>query len=437
MRTLSTSKIYKISAIISYIIGYIYLKYVMWTSVFGSYHQKAWMLVFPILFIAWTEGFAYLLGNTYQKLKEQGKTIVEPIILIICILLQSVSITVWGLHNDWELYQVAIWHFTIIYYVISRMGILAAGRSGIFFLIDSLSGVVVVPIANILLRAQKLFDREGKAPKPESTQKKIGKNDIGIIITSVVVALFVCGFAISQLVSVSQTFAEIGDGFCEAMYSLFSLVSFEYFIENFLIFFIFSIPVGCWLFALVAGSMQKERPLSSDKELENATREYHSLPSYSAYIIIGSVCVLYGIFFISAFIDLLNGNIATTAHEASEYAVGSFWQLIKVVVLNLAIMFASCFFSKKALWVEKSTRILATVLFVFAIAFAVFAALNLAVYIGGYGFTPRRILSSWVVVNIITWCVLILIRLYKKISAAQIGILFAAVSFSVVVCGCF
>ena len=104
----------------------------------------------------------------------------------------------------------------------------------------------------------------------------------------------------------------------------------------------------------------------------------------------------------------------------------------------MAVMFASCFFSKKALWTEKGTRILSTVLFVFALAFALLAAWNLVgVYIAVYGITPRRILSSWVVVNIITWCVLILVRLYKKIPAAQIGVMFAAVSFSFVVCGNF
>uniref|UniRef100_UPI0025E1C1F8 DUF4153 domain-containing protein n=1 Tax=Butyrivibrio sp. TaxID=28121 RepID=UPI0025E1C1F8 len=106
--------------------------------------------------------------------------------------------------------------------------------------------------------------------------------------------------------------------------------------------------------------------------------------------------------------------------------------------LNMAIMFASCFVSKKALWEQKSTRILATILFVFALVFALLAAWNLiGIYIAVYGLTPRRILSSWVVVNVIVWCVLILIRLYKKISAAQIGILFAACSFSLVVCACF
>lgn len=438
MKTLSESNIYKISAIISYIIGYIYIKYVVVIDVFGAYEHSFWMIAFSILFILWTEGFAYLLGNTYEKLKETGKSVIEPIILIVCILLQAVAISVWKLHEDWQLYQVFIWHGTIIYYVISRMGILAAGRSGMFFPIDCFSGAVIVPLSNFILRAKKILAKENKTAEETPSKKRFEKKDIGIIITSVFVALIVCSIAISQLVSVSSTFAGLGEGFDRVITGILSADSIEYFFSHIFIYVILSIPFGCWLFALVAGSMQKELQVPTDKQLEEETKSFHSLPSYSAYIIIGSVCALYAIFFVSAFVDILNGNFALTAQEACSDAVGSFWQLIKVVVLNMAVMFASCFFSKKALWTEKGTRILSTVLFVFALAFALLAAWNLVgVYIAVYGITPRRILSSWVVINIITWCVLILVRLYKKIPAAQIGIMFAAVSFSLVVCGNF
>ena len=101
--------------------------------------------------------------------------------------------------------------------------------------------------------------------------------------------------------------------------------------------------------------------------------------------------------------------------------------------MNFAVIAGSCIFSKKALWEEKGTRILATILFIFAFGFALMAAFNLmGVYVGYYGWTPRRILSSWVVMNVIAWCILLIIRFYKKIPAAQIGIILAAVSFSVI-----
>lgn len=445
MKTLSEAKIYKIFAIISFVIGYFYLKYVLINDFFeGNYigHEyiKWHVPFFAVLFIAFTEGLAYLMGKTYAKLKEAGKSVIEPAILMGCIIIQSIAACIYGLHDDWWFYQFCIWHFTIIYYVLSRMGVLIAGRSGIFFPIDAFRGMVVIPFSNFILRASKLFARTNLKSEKSIVKKRLSKADIGIIVTSIIIALIVCGYAFSQLAGVSETFAALGDGITNFMVNIISIDTvidlISAFFDDFFWYFLFSIPVGCWLYGLVAGSLGIQNDRCTDDSLENAS--CNRLPSYSAYIIIGSVCVLYAIFFISAFIDLINGNIATTAHEASEYAVGSFWQLIRVVGLNMAIMFASCFFSKKALWVERGTRILATVLFVFALCFALFAAWNLVgVYIAVYGITPRRILSSWVVVNVITWCILILIRLYKKVPAAQIGILFAVVTFSLTVCGNF
>jgi len=438
MRTLSASKVYKIAAIIGYVIGYIYLKYVLCSDLFGIFPGSIWILAFSVLFIVWTEGFAYLTGNTYKKLYENGKSYAEPVIFIVCILLQAIAITAWGLHEDWEIYQVPIWHFTIMYYVICRMGLLAAGRSGIFFVIDSIKAVASIPISNFLLIFIKLFEKDADASIKEEPERQRNKVEIKYVVVSVIIAVIVCLIAFSQLVSVSETFAGIGGGINAFIRNILSAGSVEYFFTEILPYVVLAVPFSCWIYGLVAGSIQTENKFMSDKEIEDETRHYHILPSYSTYIIIGSVCVLYGIFCISALVDVLNGNMAATAHEASVGAVGSFWQLIKVVVLNMAIMFASCFVSKKALWEQKSTRILATILFVFALVFALLAAWNLiGIYIVVYGLTPRRILSSWVVVNVIVWCVLILIRLYKKISAAQIGILFAACSFSLVVCACF
>ncbi|MBQ3794331.1 MAG: DUF4173 domain-containing protein, partial [Lachnospiraceae bacterium] len=116
----------------------------------------------------------------------------------------------------------------------------------------------------------------------------------------------------------------------------------------------------------------------------------------------------------------------------------SFWALIRIVLLNFAVAGGSCVVSRRALWENRKTRIITTVLFGFATAFALLAAWNLCgVYIAKFGLTPRRILSSWVVGNVLLWCILMLIRLYKRIPAARIGIITAAISYSIVVLGNF
>lgn len=448
-KVIEHKKAYRVAAFISYIFGFLYIRTILW-NIFDTPTVDKWAyLLFGALFVAGTEVFARFSGFGYDKLREKKNSVAEPIIYIACVLLQSAAITIWDYHKDWDFYQFMLWHFTIIYYVLARCGALAAGRSGILFLFDCLQGLVVIPWSNIILRTQSIWKRGDMAepgepkPKVQREKKKINYGTIATILVSVVIALVVCAIAFGQLIEISETFRSLGDWivkafdrFVDAVIAFFGKEFWEKFSENFWIF-VWSVPVSCWLFGLVAGCLKERKPPCSDKQFEENNKGCHKLPAYSAYIIIGSVCVLYAIFFGTALYDFINhkGLFAETAHEASVRAVGSFWSLIRVVILNFSIIGGSCLFSKKALWEEKKTRTLATVLLVFALAFAVLAACNLCgVYIAIFGLTPRRLLSSWVVGNVIVWCILMITRLYKKIPAAQLGIILAAVSFSVIVC---
>ena len=109
-----------------------------------------------------------------------------------------------------------------------------------------------------------------------------------------------------------------------------------------------------------------------------------------------------------------------------------FWQLVRVVSLNFALLLASCLFSRIPLWEDRRTRGLITVQFVCSLLFGLLAFWKLFVlYLGTYGATPRRILSGWMVIMLLLWTVLALIRFYRRIPAARISVLAAAASFSV------
>ncbi|WP_029231516.1 DUF4153 domain-containing protein [Butyrivibrio sp. VCB2006] len=435
--------VFRWAAIISYVIGFIYIKYMAWGAgvcdvPFLQNRYGIRMLGFAVIFLICTEIFANKVGVTYQSIAEKKNSMYEPIIFVGCIILQSIGLALWNFHDDWEFYQIFLWHFTIIYYVLARTGSLAAGRSGILFIVDCFQGFIAIPITNIFLRIIAIFKRE---EKPEDAydvapKKKNFAKTVFTIVISVFIAFCVCLYAFVQLSEASETFRKVGEKFLEALDEFFTQKFWDYTVEN-IIYIIASIPVSWFLFSLVGGALNKSMPFITEESFEKETKGCHQLPAYSAYIVIGSVCFLYTLFLGTSIYDFINhkGLFAATAHEASVRAVGSFWSLIRVVLLNFAILAGSCFLSKKALWEEKATRILATVLFVFALGFAILAACNLmGVYIAIFGITPKRILSSWVVMNVIVWCFLMIIRFYKKIPAAQIGIILAAVSFSIVVC---
>lgn len=439
-RTLSAAQkdIFKWAAVISYIIGFIYVKYGIENSGIIFRFPYLGRLIFAIAFIAGTEVFASKIGLTYGSLKEKKKTIIEPVIYAMCIVLQSIAYALWGTHEDWSFYQFVLWHFSFVYYVLARTGTLAAGRSGLMFIIDSFQGFITVPFSNIFLRINALL-KKGEMDdeiyeSDDPAKKKINKATVITLLVSLVIAAIVCLYAVYELTFASETFEALGDKLFDYLDYFLRQNFWEYIWENFVML-IVSIPVGAYLFGLVGGSIFRDKPYYKIKDFEEDTKSYHLLPAYSAYIVIGSVCFVYALFLGASINDFIahKGLFAQSAPEACQRALNSFWSLIRVVLMNFAVIACSCIFSKKALWDEKGTRVLATILFIFAFGFAIMAAFNLmGVYVGYYGWTPRRILSSWVVMNVIAWCILLIIRFYKKIPAAQIGIILAAVSFSII-----
>ena len=437
--------IFRIAAVISYIIGFFYFKYVFgtigWDPTVFTNNKGLPYLIFGIVFVIGCEAFAHFTGTTYEYLREKNRSVMEAVIFMVCVLVQSVALCLWGFREDWVActFQVFMWHATIIYYVLARCGVLSAGRSGILFPIDCLQGFIVVPFGNFALRLETIFRRGDMKEDPEEKEIKAPKFKItarGVItvLLSLFIALIVCIFAFTQLAEVSETFEGLSDSISDTFSKIFGEGFWNWFSDN-LFTLIISLPFGCFLFGLVAGALKSKKPEIPEAFFNSCTKGLHQLPDYSAYIIIGSISFLYLVFFGTALYDFINnqGLFAATAHEASTRAVASFWSLIRVILLNFAIMFGSCIFSRDALWEKKGTRIIATVLFVFALGFALLGLYNLCVvYMGSYGFTAKRVLSTWVEGNIIVWCVLMIVRLYKKIPAAQIGLLLGAISFSVV-----
>lgn len=438
-------RVFRVFALLSYFLAFFYIKRICLEAGWLQSWMNA-MFVFVILFICFVEAFCHFTGLTYHKLKADGCSVWEPVVYFLCLILQGIAVLLYGIHDDWTGWQFLMLHFTAIYYVLARTGSLASGKSGILFLIDCLQGFITIPWSNIGIRLVSIFKRSRIVEDEEAEEYDEAKEEakeqrdkkIATILITLILAMGICGYALYELTLASDTFYSFSYTIQKAIEDFFETGLFNWIYENDE-YILLSIPVGAWLFGLIAGSMKKDRGHLTLKAFEDVTITWHQLPDYSAYIIIGSVCVLYAFFFATELVFMgAFGLYATQAHEASVRAVDSFWALIRIVLLNFAVVGGSCVVSRRALWENSKTRIFATVLFCFATAFALLAAWNLCgVYIAKFGLTPRRILSSWVVSNVLLWCILMLIRLYRRIPAARIGIITAAISYSIVVLGDF
>lgn len=118
-----------------------------------------------------------------------------------------------------------------------------------------------------------------------------------------------------------------------------------------------------------------------------------------------------------------------TAPEASAFAVDGFWELLRIQLLDIAVLAGVHFLAKRPL-----PKALAALFCGFGVAFALLAGAKLAAYIRLFGFTPRRGAAGWFLTVLLVWGVLLLVRVFKPIPAARIGIAVLAISF--VVLGC-
>ena len=472
------------AALLSYPIAYIYLYWFMtndYTYRPRLFTQWGGHFLFSVLFVLAVEGYSKACGRDLASAKrEQPALFSESCCLAAMILLQSLALLLYGPHaDDVAVAQVLFWHFTCIYYVCARTGILTARRTGVFFLLDAVNGVFIMPFRHFFLRLICLLRRgkrvvagaeetagtgtstvrtevnaevsveEDDGARPQTGGKGSARSLVtperlkkaAVFCFTLFLAGTVCSIAWHELAGASEAFGRLGQGVAEFLARILSFRGLAEFLEEYLPYVVFSIPIGAYLFGLVGGGLSDRSDATREKKIREGLVQYRILPAYSVYLILGSLLAVYLLFFavqIAGLAGVLLGaggrslRELVSVQEACRYAVGGFWQLVRVVLLNFAVLLGLMLLSKIKLFEEKRPMILIDLLFACAAAFAVLAGFKLFVlYFYQYGPTPRRILAGWMVVMQLLWCVLALIRFHRRFPAVKIGVYAGAVSFTI------
>ena len=472
------------AALLSYPIAYIYLYWFMtndYTYRPRLFTQWGGHFLFSVLFVLAVEGYSKACGRDLASAKrEQPALFSESCCLAAMILLQSLALLLYGPHaDDVAVAQVLFWHFTCIYYVCARTGILTARRTGVFFLLDAVNGVFIMPFRHFFLRLICLLRRgkrvvagaeetagtgtstvrtevnaevsveEDDGARPQTGGKGSARSLVtperlkkaAVFCFTLFLAGTVCSIAWHELAGASEAFGRLGQGVAEFLARILSFRGLAEFLEEYLPYVVFSIPIGAYLFGLVGGGLSDRSDATREKKIREGLVQYRILPAYSVYLILGSLLAVYLLFFavqIAGLAGVLLGaggrslRELVSVQEACRYAVGGFWQLVRVVLLNFAVLLGLMLLSKIRLFEEKRPMILIDLLFACAAAFAVLAGFKLFVlYFYQYGPTPRRILAGWMVVMQLLWCVLALIRFHRRFPAVKIGVYAGAVSFTI------
>lgn len=416
---------YKLGVLVSHILAYIYILTFLEDQA-GYYFPLALALIGCLEWGLW-------LQNRQQMTTVQQA---ENWTFLLATLAQTLALTLWGYQGEeFALLQLVMVHISFVFYVLSRTGWLSQGHLGVLVWYDGLTGFFLLPFKHFFLRWKTmLYHTPSPVSLEEKKQTQTNRIQLALTLTiSIALALLLVGFVSSQLAQVSQAFSSTMAGVNNFLSKLGSLLT----PTDLTIFFwrwILSLPVGAWLFGLLAGSvLDCSSRQGSYQGLQDALNQIRVFPPLAAYIIIGSLCLVYGLFFTVSLTEA--GQLLTvpaiSPQLASSTAVAGFWQLVRVCLLNFAVLAGFYLVGKEPLWKNKFCRLLTTLLFVFAGLFALIAAWKLmAIYIFLFGLTPLRLLSAWLITVLLVWCGLILLRLHRPILAIRYGLLYAFISFS-------
>lgn len=396
------------AAVASYPLAWLYVKKLLLVNLFEGF----WLLLFAVVFVAGVEGMARALHRTAAR---------ETPLWAGCWLVLSAVMPLWGYQNTLSDWQMLVWHLFAVWFVLARCGMLAQGYTGSLCFLDALAGLLVLPFGNF-------FRRIGTIGAGIYTmgRHRVRLRQVGLAVATALITLLLCSTAWGLLSAADPNFAAVGR---QARLWLSSLLNGPSMVENFVVF-LLSLPVGAWLYGLVAGSLRRQEAPWAGERFFKALEPLRVLPSVTANIAVGALCVVYGLFFVLQALEwLAAAPLGLTAPQASSFAVDGFWELLRILLLNFCILAVVRFLGRRPL-----PRVLAVLFCLFGVAFAGLAGAKLTVYIRLYAFTPRRVVAGWFLCVLAVWAVLLLVRMFRVIPAARIGLAVLVVSFVLLSC---
>ena len=392
----------------SYPLAWLYVKKLLVVNMFAS----LWLPVFAVLFLAGVEGMARALHR-----KAAGET---PL-WAGCWLALSCAMPVLGYQNTLSDWQLLAWHLLAVWFVLARCGMLAQGYTGSLFFLDVLTGLIVLPFGGFFRRIGTLWEGLRVLGR-----QRLPLRRAGVALGTALVTVLLCGTAWNLLSAADANFAAVGG---RVQRWLADLLGYDALMENTIVF-LLSLPVGAWLYGLVAGALRRQTPPCPQERLFQGLEPLRLLPALTANVAVGALCAVYGLFFaLQALEWLAAAPLGLTAPQASAFAVDGFWELMRILLLDFCVLAAVRFFGRQPL-----PRALAALFCLFGVGFAALAGAKLAVYIRLYAFTPRRVVAGWFLCVLALWAVLVLVRVFRVIPAVRIGLAALAVSFVLLSC---
>ncbi len=379
-----------ITALLSYGLAYLYT-YLYTNPVCES---PVYLLLFTACFLA--------LGEVLLAKRPRSR---ESTVWLFCILFLTVCIS-FGRCRIWTENQargigmyivpVLLLHAVSVWWVLSRSGSLCEDVTGHLLLCDILYGLILLPFGNYFLRL-KTFSAFFR----RKTKEKGDRKAVFWSLLAVLIALLLFLLSAGLLSDADASFGKM-------MEKLRNLIRIDI-DEDFFLRLILSLPPGAFLYGLLAGSSVRDPEVQKTRgaRFEAFLHSFHRVPASLFTVLMGVFSVLYAAFFIiqgrylfGAFLRMLPEGF-----KVAQYARQGFFELCKVIPVNFALLWIARHMSRSG---EDSAAFRIMVLLLLAESFllGVTALSKLILYIDCFGFTAKRLLSSWLVLSLMAASVL-------------------------------
>lgn len=306
--------------------------------------------------------------------------------------LTGISFSLWT-NNGLEPWRSLFLFGSAVYWVICATGLPILGKTSNFIGLDGFNGLFVIPFKNFGCQYKSLAFLG-------SNQRAAGRQILSIAL-GLFLTLIVAAIVLPLLLKAdSGGFSKITSG---VLAYLQRMRFGEYFVNV-----ILAIPIAAYLFGLVAGSAHKRGCYLFKKDSTlKAISNLRVLPTATIYTLLGLLCSLYVMFigsqlpyFFSAFV----GERPEGWQVYSEYARSGFFELCRIAAINLSVLMVANLLSIKLCKDSKVLKILNSLLSILTLVLIATAMSKMAMYIGAYGLSMRRLLPCFFMIFLAVIC---------------------------------
>lgn len=198
---------------------------------------------------------------------------------------------------------------------------------------------------------------------------------------------------------------------------------------------ILGLPVACYLYGMLYGNRYQRNIGNVSLESVNKNLEtFRFAPGVTVFSAMTALNMIYLVFFLaqaSYLFSAFEGSLPQTMTYA-EYARRGFFELCAVSAINLAVIAGAHLIAKHDR--IKILRGETIALCIFTIALLATAMSKMGMYISYYGLTQLRVYTSWFMVLLLAFFIIILLRQFKNFQGTRAAfvsflILFMALSY--------